>query len=61
MVLVGYDDTVNLAGHVGALKVLNSWGTSWGQSGYVWISYDWWQQLPINEMLILIESGDPFA
>ncbi|MGD9497613.1 MAG: C1 family peptidase, partial [Armatimonadota bacterium] len=34
--MVGYDD--NKGG--GAFKVVNSWGTSWGQSGYGWLSYD---------------------
>lgn len=33
MVAVGYDDTRS------AIKLLNSWGTSWGQSGYGWMSY----------------------
>lgn len=33
--VVGYDD--NLYG--GAFEVLNSWGTSWGNNGYVWIKY----------------------
>ncbi len=33
MVLVGYDDGRN------AYKVLNSWGTDWGNDGYIWIDY----------------------
>lgn len=33
MVVVGYDD------NKGAFKVLNSWGTSWGQGGFGWIAY----------------------
>lgn len=35
MVLVGYDD--NLEG--GAFKVLNSWGTDFGDGGFIWIRY----------------------
>ncbi|MCW3160700.1 C1 family peptidase [Chryseobacterium oryctis] len=31
--VVGYDDAKQ------AFKVQNSWGTSWGQSGYFWIDY----------------------
>lgn len=34
MVICGYDDSK------GAYKVMNSWGTAWGDSGYSWISYD---------------------
>lgn len=33
MVLAGYDDAR------GAFRVLNSWGTGWGDGGYGWISY----------------------
>lgn len=40
--VVGYDDTK------GAFKVMNSWGTSWGTSGFGWIKYGyestWWQE-----------------
>ncbi|MES2800047.1 MAG: C1 family peptidase [Bacteroidota bacterium] len=35
MCLVGYDD--NKFG--GAFKVVNSWGTSWGEKGFFWIKY----------------------
>jgi hypothetical protein len=34
--LVGYDD--NQFG--GAFKVINSWGTGWGDDGYFWLPYD---------------------
>jgi C1A family cysteine protease len=49
MTIVGYDDTlwidVNNNGNVdanerGAFLVANSWGTSWGNNGFVWVSYD---------------------
>jgi hypothetical protein len=39
--IIGYDDArTDGAGHVGAFKVQNSWGTGWGSGGYCWISYD---------------------
>jgi hypothetical protein len=31
--LVGYDDAK------GAYKIMNSWGTGWGDGGYSWVSY----------------------
>jgi len=34
MVVVGYDDYKN------AFKVINSWGTNWGEKGFAWIDYD---------------------
>jgi C1A family cysteine protease len=33
MVLVGYDD------QRGAFKVINSWGTRWGEGGFGWVAY----------------------
>lgn len=34
MTIVGYDD------QKGAFKLLNSWGTTWGDGGYGWVDYD---------------------
>ncbi|MEJ0106451.1 MAG: C1 family peptidase [Bacteroidota bacterium] len=33
MVVIGYNDTKN------AFKVMNSWGTKWGDNGFAWIDY----------------------
>jgi C1A family cysteine protease len=40
MCIIGYDD--NKLG--GAFEVMNSWGTSWGNRGFVWITYAQMQQ-----------------
>jgi C1A family cysteine protease len=34
MALCGYDDSKH------AYKAINSWGTNWGDAGYIWIDYD---------------------
>ncbi|MCD6556786.1 MAG: hypothetical protein J7K64_06295 [Bacteroidales bacterium] len=37
MTLCGYDDS---KGNNGAFKVVNTWGTGWGNGGYIWVDYD---------------------
>ncbi|WP_185155538.1 C1 family peptidase [Rudanella paleaurantiibacter] len=39
MCVVGYDDNAQGKGK-GAFKLVNSWGTWWGDDGYFWISYE---------------------
>lgn len=38
IVICGYDDAKH------AYKVMNSWGTGWGDQGYSWIDYDFFPQ-----------------
>lgn len=35
MVVVGYDDDK----YGGAFEILNSWGTNWGNNGFIWVRY----------------------
>jgi len=37
--IVGYNDARTTSDGTGAFKLVNSWGTSWGHSGYGWMSY----------------------
>jgi hypothetical protein len=37
MILAGYDDN---RGNNGAFKVINSWGNTWGNSGVIWVDYN---------------------
>jgi hypothetical protein len=37
---VGYDDTLTTHDGTGAFRMVNSWGPSWGQQGYFWMSYE---------------------
>ncbi len=40
MAIVGYDDSrTSQRGHRGAFKIMNSWGTRFGDRGFMWISY----------------------
>lgn len=36
MVIVGYDDTK----YGGAFEIMNSWGSTWGNQGFIWVTYD---------------------
>jgi hypothetical protein len=36
MIAVGYDDARN------AIRIQNSWGRTFGEGGYAWLSYDFW-------------------
>jgi C1A family cysteine protease len=37
IVICGYDDSKN------AYKVMNSWGTTWGDAGFSWIDYNFFE------------------
>ncbi len=37
--IIGFDDNKDTPDGKGAFKVVNSWGTSWGDQGFYWISY----------------------
>jgi hypothetical protein len=49
--VVGYDDTK----HNGAFEILNSWGTNWGNNGYIWIPYNVFNRFA-NEAYEIIEN-----
>jgi hypothetical protein len=42
--VVGYDDDMKANGHTGYFEVRNSWGDTWGEGGYCWIPYDFFNQ-----------------
>lgn len=46
MTLVGYDERLQ------AFRLMNSWGTGWGDNGFAWLSYDVWKSR-INAAYVL--------
>ncbi|MGI6427832.1 MAG: hypothetical protein ACOX0L_09565 [Natronincolaceae bacterium] len=40
MVVVGYDDNIETPEGYGAFKIINSYGTDWGNDGFAYMSYD---------------------
>lgn len=53
-VVAGYDDNLMIGKDKGALLIRNSWGPSWANGGYGWMSYryvteglatDWWSMI----------------
>jgi C1A family cysteine protease len=52
LAICAYD---NSKGANGAFKVVNSWGTSWGSRGYIWVDYDFM----INEFVQNSGGGKP--
>lgn len=52
MVIAGYDDN---RGPSGAFKVVNSWGSTWGDDGYIWVGYNYF----INEFCTDGNNGSP--
>jgi|GEM_PF-2266183 len=47
VVICGYDDAKN------AYKVINSWGTAWGDAGYTWIDYDFFPTVSSNYVYVI--------
>ncbi len=54
--IVGYDD--NRFG--GAFRVINSWGSDWGDNGYFWMPYDFASQGTLTQAYVLEDrENDP--
>ncbi|HYR10384.1 MAG TPA: C1 family peptidase, partial [Longimicrobium sp.] len=51
MMIVAYDDDI------GAFKIQNSWGTGWGENGFVWMAYDTFTALAVTVMYVVTEAA----
>jgi hypothetical protein len=51
MVVVGYDDTK----YGGAFEIMNSWGTLWGNSGFIWVKYSDFKMYT-NSTFVLVDN-----
>ncbi len=49
--IVGYNDSIVEDGEVGAFRVVNSWGSGFGDNGYYWITYDCIKEIGSKELL----------
>lgn len=43
VVAVGYDDNRRIANDTGAVMIRNSWGPEWGDAGYGWLPYSYFE------------------
>ena len=50
MCIVGYDDSERV------VKIVNSWGTRWGEDGFLRISYDIWPRLATRSSAVLYDK-----
>ncbi|WP_236979735.1 C1 family peptidase [Membranihabitans maritimus] len=52
MAIIGYDDS---KGSNGAFRIINSWGPSWGDQGFIWIDYNFL----VDEFCVTFNGGKP--
>jgi C1A family cysteine protease len=52
VLVIGYDDR-KLGG---ALRILNSWGSSWGETGLGWLSYEYVERGDTSDLWTLLKS-----
>ncbi|TAG02592.1 MAG: hypothetical protein EAZ44_07035 [Cytophagia bacterium] len=56
MTIVGYDDEK----FGGAFELMNSWGTSWGKNGFIWVSYKDFEKICFQAYTMQAEDSDFF-
>lgn len=56
LTIVGYDDER----YGGAFELMNSWGTAWGEEGFIWMSYQDIEQYCFEAYEMSIKHADDF-
>jgi hypothetical protein len=53
--IIGYDDEMPnpVTGEPGAIKIMNSFGTAWGEGGFAWIAYDTFEAIYLGGTIAL--------
>ena len=56
--VIGYNDDVVLDGDIGAFKIVNSWGTNWGDDGFFWMTYRAFSEMQNGWATRLLDKAD---
>ena len=59
--IVGYDDGISDDGDIGAFRVVNSWGASWGDHGYYWLTYNAFKEIGFQLDLAYLQDRHEYS
>jgi hypothetical protein len=56
LAIVGYDDNIVTADGKGAFRLVNQWGSNWGDSGFCWMSYQAVMDKDLSQRIVCYTS-----